>query len=220
MNERKRNMTIRTEAIDIYARAYNKLCSMTGYDLKTYPLGNNNIGTGFESDGIKFVFAKASEDKYTWNPFANHELNSICIPLQPSILESKSLMQMNVIDLFANYMNELLAGAVLHEIVHLLDKDISEYNCDIDDKQCYYNNSREKLAYSAELYTVIEQSLDKKALPYFIKLLGSKESIIKYIKRELKNNINVKTFVEFIEYLTEENYKWFRDYCLEEYNVN
>ena len=45
MKERKCNMTIRTEAIDIYARAYNKLCSMTGYDLKTYPLGNNNIGT-------------------------------------------------------------------------------------------------------------------------------------------------------------------------------
>lgn len=210
-------MTIRTDAINIYNRAYKKLCSMTRYDLKTYPLGDNNFGTGFESDGIKFVFAKASEDEFTWNPFANHKLKSICIPLQPSILESKELMQMNVIYLFANYMNELLADAILHEIVHLLDKNISEYHCDFDNKKSYYNNSHERLAYSAELYTVIEQTLDKKALPYFIKLLNSRESILKYIKRELKNNINVKTFIEFIEYLTEENYKWFREYVLAEY---
>ena len=212
-------MTIRTDAIDIYVKAYEKLCSMNGYDLKTYSLDNTNTGIGFESDGIKFVFAKASDDMLTQCPFANNELKSICIPLQLSILNSAEVMNLDVIQVFANYMNELLAEAVLHEIVHLLDLDMSVYNCNINDKTAYYNNVHERLAYSAELYTVVEQKLDKKALPHFIKLLNSKESILKYIKRELRNHANLVTYIDFIENLTEENYKWFKEYCLNEYQA-
>ena len=213
-------MTIRTDAIDIYGRAYNKLCSMNGYDLKTYILDNiNNIGIGFESDGIKFTLAKGNEDPVTWHPFSNQKLMSLCIPLQPSVLESKSLMQIDIIKLFANYMNGPFAESVLHEIIHLLDKNVSEYNCDHTNKQEYYNNICERLAYSAELFTVIEQKLDKKALPYFIKQLGRRESVIKYIKRELRNNLNINTYIEFIECLTDENYNWFKDYFLNEYTA-
>ena len=211
-------MTIRTDAIDIYSKAYKKLYSMDANDLKTYPLGNNNVGIGFESDGIKFVFAKGGNNPDTWRPFAINRLMSLCIPLQPSVLESETFMNMDVIDLLANYMNGPLSAAVLHEIVHLLDKNTSEYGGTFKDTKSYFNNVHEKLAYSAELYTVIEQTLDKKALPYFIKLLGCRESVLKYIKRELRNNVNLEAFVDFIESLTEENYKWFREYFINEYN--
>ena len=177
-------MTIRTDAINIYVKAYKKLYSMNGYNLKTYSLGGNNVGIGFESDGIKFVFAKATDNRLTQCPFANNELKSICIPLQPSVLNSAEVMNLDVIQVFANYMNGPLAESVLHEIVHLLDLDTSEYTCDINDKTAYYNDVHERLAYGAELYTVIEQKLDKKALPCFIKLLDNKESVLKYLQRD------------------------------------
>lgn len=212
-------MTIRTDAINIYVKAYEKLCLMNGYNLKTYSLGGNSVGIGFESDGIKFVFAKATDNMLTQCPFANNELKSICIPLQPSVLNSAEIMNLDVIQVFANYMNGPLAEAVLHEIVHLLDLDTSEYDCNINDKAIYYNNVHERLAYSAELYTVIEQKLDKKALPYFIKLLDNKESILKYVKRELRNHANLNTYIDFVKNLTKENYSWFKEYCLNEYQA-
>ena len=212
-------MSIRTEAIELYNGAYNKLRDLSYYGLEHIVLDNvGNIGLGFEYDGIKFGFAKASRNNVlSVCPFANPKLNTICIPIQPVFLEDSEFMSREVIDSFCAYMNAM-SEVVLHEIIHLLD---ARYNGIVDDytsvkeKEKYYNSCSERLAYSGEIVSCIER---KGQFRYFLKMLDRRESVIKFIKRELRNSINIETFIHFIEALTEENYEWFKKYVRDEYD--
>ena len=111
-----------------------------------------------------------------------------------------------------------MSEVVLHEIIHLLD---ARYNGIVDDytsvkeKEKYYNSCSERLAYSGEIVSCIER---KGQFRYFLKMLDKRESVIKFIKRELRNSINIETFVHFIDVLTEENYEWFKKYVRDEYD--
>lgn len=212
-------MSIRTEAIELYNGAYNKLRDLSYYGLEHIVLDNvGNVGLGFEYEGIKFGFAKASRaNVLSVCPFANAELNTICIPIQPVLLEDSDFMNMEVIESLCKYMNAM-NEAVLHEIIHLLDaryNGIKDEYVSVKEDEKYYNSCSEVLAYSGEIVSCIER---KGQLRYFLKMLDRKESVIKFIKRELRNSINIETLVHFIDVLTEENYEWFKKYVRDEYD--
>lgn len=214
-------MSIRTEAIELYIGAYNKLKGMHASELEEIELdGVGNRGIGFEYDGIKFGFAKGTWDNSrTVCPFCNVEKGTICIPLQPAALESREFMQQAVVEAFCQYMN-FISEAVLHELIHMVEY---RHGCseegyvDISEGDRYYNSYSERLAYSGEIVSCIERrGLD--VFKYFVKMLERRESVVKFIKRELRNILNLNTLILFVESLTEENYEWFKGYVKEEYD--
>lgn len=83
-----------------------------------------------------------------------------------------------------------------------------------------YNKLRGMCGYELEeieLDSVGNRGIGFDVFRYFLKMLERRESVVKFIKRELHNILNLNTLVLFVESLSEENYEWFKEYVRNEY---